>query len=786
MTHCRLYALALLGVAALAPTQARAQSTDTITIGILTDRVMPDAPQFLDQLIHEITAVVGADATIELSKENVRDVAFDPVRARAMYQSLIEGPPDLILAFGPISAQAVIGHPEYPKPTILFGGVNRQMISLDGDRVSSGIHNFTYVVTSRSFARDLATFQTLHAFNNIGVLLPEDVAGASTILEALEGALESVGTRYELIPLRSPESLDPYLDVIDAVYLADGWGISDDDIRALADKLIENGIPSFSGGRRQDVELGFMATTHPEEDLTRFYRRIALHIAAVANGDDLSDRPVFIDLTERLTVNSNTAELVGVLLPYSLIATTEFVGGFVNSLSERTYELAEIVDAALAENLRFRVDGRTVDLVQQDVEVARSAYLPSLSARGTGSAIDPDLAELSGGQNPQYSALGSLVLNQVIFSPGANAGINISKNLLNAQKQVLRAAEQDLILDAADAYFNALVAKANVRIQSENLDITRRSLRLAESNFIAGQSGRGDMLRLQSEAARDMQALTESINRLEQSFYAINQLLNNSVRRQIDVSDALLDESSAHQEGFVRLTALLDDPSTRLRFEDFLVARAIENAPELAALNFSVAVADRTIALNGLQRFLPTLALQAQYDRTFDQGGAGAPGSNVPGLDGYYTAALSLSIPLFDSNLRNIDRQTATLQREQLMLNHEYAAVTIERSVRSLVLELINELVNIELSSVSGRTAAESLELSQAAFAAGAIGVVDVLDAQSNLLQAQLAQTSARYGVLSTGMALGRLLGHYFLLSSDAENEVFFGAFQPFSEGPSR
>jgi len=262
--------------------------------------------------------------------------------------------------------------------------------------------------------------------------------------------------------------------------------------------------------------------------------------------------------------------------------------------------------------------------------------------------------------------------------------------------------------------------------------------------------------------------------------------LNNPVNREIDVSDALIDEESFRREGFTQLSALLDDPSTRLALEDFLVAKAIENAPELSAFAFNIAAVDRTIALNGRQRFLPTIAALAKYERTLDQGGAGTPDPATPSVDGRYSAGLSFSIPLFDANLRNIDRATARLQRDQLQLNQEATALAIETRVRDVVLELITQLTNIELSGVSEKAAAESLELTQAAYSYGAVSVVDLLDAQTNLLQAQLAQASAAYGFLSTEMALGRLVGHFFILSTERENQQFIDGFQPFSAKPAR
>ena len=120
------------------------------------------------------------------------------------------------------------------------------------------------------------------------------------------------------------------------------------------------------------------------------------------------------------------------------------------------------------------------------------------------------------------------------------------------------------------------------------------------------------------------------------------------------------------------------------------------------------------MSLNGGQRFLPTVSASGQYDRTFDQGGVGLPDPSVPVLDGYYSAALSLSIPLFEGNTRSVNRQIAKIQRDQLMLSRESLVEALERSVRSSVLELVNQVANIQLSTVSRDAAAESLELTEA------------------------------------------------------------------------
>ncbi len=769
---------------ALLPAPALAQQVDTVDVGILVDQIRVEDEPRVTQLMAEVQAVVGADAVVRFNRANILEHSFDVTVAEAQYQQLVDSSVDLVLAFGPVTARAVGGRETFPIPTILFGAVHNDALNFPTDRTTSGIDNFTYVVTSQSIGRDLDTFRSLFAFERLGVVVPAAQVGALDVEATLQRRFAGTDVEFEVIGYTTPEALDAHLERVDAVYLAEGWGISQDEIGSIAARLIDRRIPSFSAVRREDVEAGLMATNQAADNLNQFFRRIALHVEAVVAGQNLADRPVSIDLSETLTLNFNTAELVGVPLRYSLVANTQFVGDFINVLSERTYTLSDLVGEALVKNQLLQVDRRDVDLSRQTLRSAKASYLPSASASGTGSALDPDLAELSGGQNPQYSASGSVQVSQVVFSPGANANIGISRSLLEAGQANLRAAELDLTLDVANAYFTALVLKANLQIQAQNLEVTQRNLTTAVQNFEAGQSGRGDVLRLQSEASNDQQAVIEAINQLEQAFYAINQLVDNPINREIDIVDERL--SVQEEVGYQRLQARLDDPSSRVQFEDFLVAEALAQAPELAALEHNLVATDRSIALNGLQRFLPTLSLIGKYDRTFEQGGVGLPPPGTPSVPGYYSVALGASISLFDSNLRNIDRQTARIQRDQLVLNRSYTEAALERQVRDVVLELVNQIASIELSQVSETAAAEALELIETAYANGAVSIAELLDAQASLLQAQLARASASYNFLSTSMVLGRLVGHFFILSTDAENDRFNERFEAFRASRAR
>ena len=225
----------------------------------------------------------------------------------------------------------------------------------------------------------------------------------------------------------------------------------------------------------------------------------------------------------------------------------------------------------------------------------------------------------------------------------------------------------------------------------------------------------------------------------------------------------------------------LDDPTLRRPFVSFLVEEALRNAPELKSLDYNIKATERNIKLNGSGRFLPTLALQGQYNRSFNQWGAGS--TPEPVLNSNYNIGLNLSIPIFRQNQQNINRQTAIIQKDQLEINTDNTKLNIERNVNDAVLSIINQIANIELSQVSEQTAKEALELTQASYANGAVNLVQLIDAQTNYLQAQLAKANAVYNYFLSSIQLERIIGYYFLLHTEAENQQFIQRFNQYMIG---
>ncbi|WP_299156133.1 TolC family protein [uncultured Tenacibaculum sp.] len=755
-----------------------AQKKKNYNIGILLDNKTIEVDPLLQELKNQIKIIVGEDAVINFPTNSLLVNNYNSEKAKQNYNTLLNNSTDIILAFGVVNSKIIEAQKTYKKPTILFGAVNRDFNSIDITKVTSGIKNFTYLINSQSYLEDLKKLKRLTNFKKVGIIIEAPFVNILPLKETFDKELKEVNATYKLIPFKNVNDITSNLDGIDAVYIAGGFFLTENETKKIANVFIEKKLPSFTINSINDVQSGIMATNQSEDNFDQFLRRVALTIESYINGTSLASMPVYIEYSPRLTINYNTANAIGIPIKYSLLNDTDFVGEFQDINAKKHYNLLSVMKQVLGNNLSLKANKKNIDLSQQNVETAKSNYLPKVTATASGTYIDPKIASNA---NPEFSTSGNITLQQTIFSPAASANITIQKNLKKAEEENYNAQELTTVFNASNAYFNALILKTNAQIRMRNLDLTKKNLQIAKENFDAGQSDKSDVLRFRSELAQNTQVMVQAINQLEQGFIGLNQLLNNPLEMRIEIDDAKLNEGIYKDYNYTQLTALLDNPTTREPFISFLIEEAKKNAPELKSLDYNLKATERNIKLSGSNRFIPTVALQGQYNHTFGRNGIG---STLPAgaafINGNYNAGLNLSIPIFNQNQNNINKQTAIIQKDQIEINRQNSELNIAANVRNSVLNLVNEISNIELSKVSEQTAKESLELTQSSYQEGAVNFVQLIDAQNNYLNAQLSKANAVYNFLINAVQLERNIGYYFLLHSQTENNDFTQRFQDY------
>lgn len=751
---------------------AFSQASRTIHVGVLLDRASRETAPVFETLKKEIRAVMGPDVNV-LFKDALEN-NLDIEKATSNYKELLKGNTDIILSFGVINTMALSEQKTYPKPILIFGSVNSDFVTIPIGQQTSEVNNVNYIISPFSYSEDLAKFKELFDYKSIGIIVDDFLVEKLPIVDFFTKYFSDKEADYRLVSSNDILNSEKALDSLDAVYLTGTFNFGADKTKILIDSINANDLPSFSANGTHDVVKGVLATQFPAKNSEHFFRRIALNFESIATGTNASELPIYVDYKKSLTVNYNTATQIDFPLRYSMLGDVDFVESEIHKKTDYSLSLLDVMQGALNANLSLQSEQKNNELFEQDVQSAKNNYLPDLTVGAGATYVDPELAEVSFGQNPELSTKGNVTLQQLIYEPNASANKTVQKELSKAQKEVYNAAELDLMLESTVAYFNSLVYKTNVNIQNQNLQVTKLNLELAEQNFEEGASGKSDVLRFKSQLAQNTQSLVEAANQLRQSFNKINSLLNKKIGTKMDIDDAVISEGLFENYNYDKISLMIDDPRMQPKLIEFLTQEAERNAPELKNLAYNLEAINRNYKLNASGRFLPTVALQGQYNYFFSRDGAGSTpvlGTGIP--DGSYNIGLNVSLPIFQKNLRNVARKSAEIQQEQIALEEDNLHLVISQNINNIVSDIATQIANIKITKIAEETAKESLELTQTAYKNGAVPVIQLIDAQTNYLQAQLGSANASYGYLLTSIQLERAIGYFFLLHSDEENQAF-------------
>lgn len=490
--------------------------SQTINIGLLTDKDTPEVKPLLEQLKVEIRAVLGQGKTVNF--KNVLSNNYSLETAKANYQVLVDSDADIILAFGVMDNIVLSQQESFIKPVIVFGSINSDFINLPPGQKTSGIKNITYIIAPLSYKKDLDYFKTIYNYKNVGIIIDDYIIDTLSLETIFNPYFQKEGKEYKLISL-SENGISPSdLEGVDAVYLAGGFDFSDAQFEKLTSIINTKKLPSFSANRVKDVERGILATNQPQTNLDQFFRRIALNVEAISNGTNASELPLLLEYKNKLTINFDTAKRIDFPLRYAMLGSADFIGSTTKPKSANALSILDIMNGVLNQNLGLSSSKKSIELSSQDVKIAKSGYLPNVTAGVNGVYLDPRVAEVSNGANPEISTSGNVVLEQLIYSESALANIDIKNELQKAEQAHYNANELDALLNASVAYFNALILKTNTNIQNQNLQTTKRNLELAEQNFEGGASGKSDVLRFRSQLAQNTQNLIDAGNQLRQAF----------------------------------------------------------------------------------------------------------------------------------------------------------------------------------------------------------------------------------------------------------------------------
>lgn len=477
---------------------------------------------------------------------------------------------------------------------------------------------------------------------------------------------------------------------------------------------------------------------------------------ALANNTDIKLNHTQIDFAKNNVFRSHQA--------FDPLATSSFSDQRAKSPSSTQLQGAAVVNA-LTQVTQFNY-GETFET---GTNFQTSFSASKFSTNSSFSFINPSISTFL-----QFTVTQPLLRNRGLFpnrAPIVIAQRNLKQSLASFQAQV-----NDTVLQAIGQYWNVILARENLAVQRKSLDEAQKSYDHDKKALSLGALPPLDIYRSESQVASRRVAVIQAEYALKQAEDSFRRVVGADLDPAIRPLDVQLTENP--------------EPGTELLNMDIATARsrALANRPEFESLRQQLAIDETSLRLahNNLR---PDLELGGFYagnglggnefstttpPQLISSGGLGDSLSQLFHFSSpTYGATLSLRLPITNHAAEaSLGDALVSRQRDQYQERQTKQSVELEATNAVHMLEVSK--LSMEAAKVALDLAEKNLQAEQRKYELGADTIFFVLEAQTELAQAEQslvqAQINYQLAVAAVDHSTGNLLDHYHVQIADHVN----------------
>lgn len=399
-----------------------------------------------------------------------------------------------------------------------------------------------------------------------------------------------------------------------------------------------------------------------------------------------------------------------------------------------TLNLEDLIEIAILNNPDLRQSYLQARIMAAQHGRSLSLYLPNVNASGSIGRTGTNMGE----DTRRYStaAGADLSLDWLLYDFGARGAISEkTKQTLIAANYAYNAALRNLVFSVVNTYFSLLSAQSMVESSKANVESAKMAYDAAAKRLEIGTASLGDKLQAETAFVEAELSVTSAENNLEMIRGDLALLLN-----------------YAPQENFtLRPTNYgLDDAYFEGQVED-LMRSAVEERPE---------VVSKRAELKASEAELQSIEKEDNL-RISLNGSVGVDDGISPNSDHLYngTIGLKVTIPLFTG----FDHTYSVLQSRYRYENARISLSQTENDVRVDVWKAYQRYktakkayeINLRLFA----SAEQNEKVAMGAYKQNKGNIINLLNAQSRLMEARRQRSSALYDLLIAKSDLLRALG---------------------------
>ena len=397
------------------------------------------------------------------------------------------------------------------------------------------------------------------------------------------------------------------------------------------------------------------------------------------------------------------------------------------------FDLKNALELARANSRQLQSAALDVSMAHEDRNQAKAALLPSLNyfnqaiytqGNGTssGTFISNDGVHVYNSQAQ---------VHQELFSPEKMAEYRrtlAAQSLAAAKKGIV---ERGLVATVVENFYAAVAAQRKSVNSQRALEEAQRFVEVTRKLENGGEVARADVLKSQLVLSQRQRELQDARLAADKSRIALAVLMFPDFRLDFELADDLASPGS-------------------LPAYDEIEAAARSKSPELRAAEENIRQ-EKLAGKIARAAYLPTLSfdyffgINSNQFAVHDNEGLNRLGS---------VAQATLNIPVWDWWSKKSKVRQADMKQQQARLELELSGSQLISNLHTVYFEAQTALAQLDSLKRSMEDAAESLRLANLRYEAGEIGVLEVVDAQSTLVEARNAHDS---GLVRCRLALANI-----------------------------
>ena len=416
--------------------------------------------------------------------------------------------------------------------------------------------------------------------------------------------------------------------------------------------------------------------------------------------------------------------------------------GVASSFGQQPLQLTldQALEIALSESNTIKIADMTIEKTGYAKKGSYASLYPNISASGSyqrtllKQVMVMDMGgnpmEIKVGRDNNISAAASAsmpLINASLWESLKLSGMDVEMAVEQA-----RSSKISLIKQVKQSFYAVLLAEESLNVVTQVYENAQKNYEKTEQRAQVGKASEVERLRAQVNVMNAEPNVSSAENAVLLATWQLKAVMGIDLETEVEVVGKISDY-------------------TDYMLAPYVVKDDLSGNSSLAQLELQGRMLESTIRMQKKQ-YIPTLAASINYNYS-------AMGDDELRWFPSSTAALSLSVPIFDGFAKHNNIMQSKKTKDMLDLQREDAERNLRIGIRNYNDQMALCIKNYQAANATVEIAQKSYEITEKMYEVGKATLVELNDAQLALEQAQLTQAQAIYNFMVAKANLDEMLG---------------------------